>query len=1634
MPVIVEFGDTEIEFPEGMSEEEMHRALAQQGQPAASEEVGFGGLQLPELTSERLPAPSLLADRPAAIIPAAGKLLRAGIQDPLNIFTERFLSPLGLPPSERVYSPEEQAQVRDTGVVEMEPRPLAEEFPNIAATLSGEPLPVKENIQDLPLPGRLLAGAAGGLVETAPQLAGVVAGQALGIPAPLSAGALFGITEEGGYDPVAGGIAAALPFVGRFSGEIAGSLAQKLGVSAAEALNIVKGASGLLVPVAGLAAKGELEISKLPPEQQDAARVELYASLLGQAALGPVGVRYEKNYATPKRPIQESRVIERAQADEGRTQPKTISSDSPQRSGAVEEAPKIEGLTKEEQAAFQKEVADLDVPVVMTEEGPVEAPFAGRKLGPGVIAAADRANGQIVVNAPELQAWLREDVPPAQREQAVRSLLNEERLHLSTSDEAALEYLGSLTGPERAIAERIYRGENQAPLSPTELGHEALRYRMQQLARMTPREIAEAARKERWTVQGLSVLSGVLRNFREVMGTKASRTGEAIADHILSNLETAQGVVGAPQFAMRKTDVPVQDKLEELKAMPIEDFFREVNANERGLTGAAWELGRSAETVEDVTAMVAARKEASSKVKEAMAQGDFDTAQRYAMQGQFYREAYEAATGTGSAGFHFRKNEPGYKPPVPMEEGAIPQARRKKPTGQPEFFLPPVERAEKLERPGVEAAPEVQPKLALTPAAKGVERESPFETITPAKVSAAAEAHLSKPVPSFKQFVAEAQGEFGTVQRGQLRDVWEDAVWKKVMSASGKELERLRSELKLVKNFGEREVADVRERPATPAQADLSREAKARVREGERIEKSRQNYRTTVARGIATKLVKQGYEAETLKKAIGRSELTPDDLAESRPNFYREISPDEAASPTALKNLMTEFRASSALSTRITRRMIALVDKQTGEVHHVSAYLDPEAGLRIVDPRSSTRARPNVPIETLLKRYRPISTSLLDEPVKNFHQRYESVGQFNEQFANDARNRMESQRSYDATLGEEALVVSGEEPTGPLREQPLMDAEVGALLDHFNDANEGIPIESVENVRIAMKDVADLTDLGEKPQAVFSAYLKLYDRIRSANPDLTEGQAIEKMATEIYENTKTSKTREDFIRRTMGSREAKAGQAVQGSEGKASPTSRELRALDRPPIETYPVPVIGRGEPNPFPFERGPGPVTLARGKGITGQRVLPPETPKRAVKRTLLPEGRGLLERPVKAPAQAGPLAIRPQVPSAAEGTTRPLPQARRKGKANAGQYALESMKEVAEAPHRYYSQWLSPVIRAKGGEAGARAADVSDKVIDRQKALYGTLTPTLDPARELAGGSTRVPVIGQVPNPRQIAANTWLDKLSNPVSKFTGIRNVVGAMEGTAPMPANVRPVIAAAKRADAAAMAVLAPVVRMQASGKFQRNLSAFGYDMIAEGESHPQWRRWTGDTALLNQPHLNQIRAQYNQNAIRQNAHNAARGFATPPIQPLPMLSKADAVRQFRAFVKEWGDTLKDPTADPNYIEKINQDYQRLYPRAITDVRTPLGWQEVIHAHLPNYLEAVAQRASWTRAFREQYPDNTAGRDAFAALNSDVRSALPPNIVPYLGSAGEGDAGKAIRFLRERRPAPTGHVARGRHQRL
>lgn len=149
-------------------------------------------------------------------------------------------------------------------------------------------MPMVAESRFLPTPLRIVERGSQGLIESAPKMAAVAGLQAAGVPAPVSAGLVFGTTEHG-FDPKQALIAAALPIIGEYTGSLAETIASKAGVSSATALQTLNKLGGAAGAAAMISADQLAEIMKLPPEKRKDALIEAAANVGSTFLLGMLG-------------------------------------------------------------------------------------------------------------------------------------------------------------------------------------------------------------------------------------------------------------------------------------------------------------------------------------------------------------------------------------------------------------------------------------------------------------------------------------------------------------------------------------------------------------------------------------------------------------------------------------------------------------------------------------------------------------------------------------------------------------------------------------------------------------------------------------------------------------------------------------------------------------------------------------------------------------------------------------------------------------------------------------------------------------------------------------------------------------------------------------------------------------------------------------------------------------------------------------------------------------------------------------------------------------------------------------------------------------------------------------------------
>jgi hypothetical protein len=288
----------------------------------------------------------------------------------------------------------------------------------------------------------------------------------------------------------------------------------------------------------------------------------------------------------------------------------------------------------------------------------------------------------------------------------------------------------------------------------------------------------------------------------------------------------------------------------------------------------------------------------------------------------------------------------------------------------------------------------------------------------------------------------------------------------------------------------------------------------------------------------------------------------------------------------------------------------------------------------------------------------------------------------------------------------------------------------------------------------------------------------------------------------------------------------------------------------------------------------------------------------------------------------------------------------------------AGDSMSNMIRDFASFYDEWMVDRMERLGGDMTRKAASDFRKIIDREKKLYGDLTPVLDRARALAGGNKISRVIGtnikfQRPGLSTIKATSFLNDLKKVRgAPFGATANVVEAIEtgriGGGPVPPAVQSLINAGQIANLAiGKMAQSTSPGFKAGGKFQRNLTAQGFDLFREGRGK-RWERYTYATAKLNQ---------------------------------MPLANVREVFREFKQ-------KLNAPGVDMAAIEKMNQDFNRKIPKVVTHVLHGAQWHEIVHSNLFDYLENTARRVTHKKAFRETFPDTEEGNAKLAEVRDSV----------------------------------------------
>jgi hypothetical protein len=622
--------------------------------------------------------------------------------------------------------------------------------------------------------------------------------------------------------------------------------------------------------------------------------------------------------------------------------------------------------------------------------------------------------------------------------------------------------------------------------------------------------------------------------------------------------------------------------------------------------------------------------------------------------------------------------------------------------------------------------------------------------------------------------------------------------------------------------------------------------------------------RANIIREIGDKLVAQ---SEKVEPDLERTTLTVDDIGWGRAkNEFLEIDPEEPVG--TLGRLLTDHgRRKNTDPETITRRVAVVDDNLTGETYVLSTYKPGDGSPMIVDPRKSGQ-RPNVSVASFFRdkmpsgkqRYTPIASILLDEPVRNFQQRFETRQNWEDQFGSEAR----AEAQVRGAASEQLRMASeeGVEPEAPSEafakkfERPVTDREASALYDHFaaeevgsvQDVNNAFSDLFVENQALqkmspVLRNKKENKARVQRMDLVLGTLAKMGRKIEQA--ESLEGEAaLGRTLDWIYENIGPegkAQRRSEFVRATLGqfapqvegfTGRTAAGLVANLKASAPSPTAKELTALERIP------PTMERGEVLP----KGAGAPGLEETAAMPGE-ITPPELTPSSIEQRLAREA-GERQRAWDLRHKTGQErksytewlreheGMQPEPRPGEPSSLQQTPGAYLKP---AAQSTARAVRDTVLGFGRWYSEWMVDRLRRVGGPIVRQSMDVFNEIISRERELYGELTPILNEARKAAGSMT--------------GGTRWLHTVA-PVTPRAGIANTVGAIEGTLVIPSYAQRTVDMARSVNLQIGQMLQPVIQgFNPSGKFQRNLTAFGYDLIRTGRGRA-WEDWTQGLAAAN----------------------------------------------------------------------------------------------------------------------------------------------------------------------------------------
>lgn len=705
-----------------------------------------------------------------------------------------------------------------------------------------------------------------------------------------------------------------------------------------------------------------------------------------------------------------------------------------------------------------------------------DVPFAASRHAPRRFMYADLASKTIKIMPEQFKAWLREDVPPDRRAAAVRARMNEEVLHLKTPPDLVAPYWDSLSRFEKYAEERIYLGRGYrarvraGEITPEELGFEAIRRRMQRIARMTTSEAAETAGVERWKVQSLQVLNDIVRSMREATSPSA-REQWALIQKLSENLSAASAAVGMQPAGVRRVteERPAPGMVRLYSGTPGEGITSQWFTEKPERAASFGEFVRTIDVPQEVAA----------KARQAI-RTDYVLPDEWAKQAKFVEEPVEAPVFEVGATRRLEDRYPkmiagdylvtverteadgtkrlyvaSYNPEkvynIPEINLHAPQIGKPTSVGWSHGIL---QNNERIIEDGGQSGAAAQEALAPTPAgtrrgqremafymppvARGqaVERGG-FALPTPREISLAADEHWADTTqpPSLDRFKGELESRYGSMKKEAVYYAWQDAMYKKLMSAKGSEIEALVDKLNLRREVAKAlkpgEAEPILPRGSIPDQIEIP-PVQRELGEIERFFKKRQ-WKTAAAfrqrfgpklraryaaiGEISNKLSEQA--GPPPERPIDRSTIGPEDVRQTlvvtregraftdpetgRQTIegaeydtlpgWRTLSADERANPQRVAQLATEGARVQGQKFTVSNNVMVMRDKVSLKIIMVSAFADTRGGPKVTNPEAPNQTARFID-EKLLSRYEPMIVAHLRKPVEKLHQVFNTQAEF----------------------------------------------------------------------------------------------------------------------------------------------------------------------------------------------------------------------------------------------------------------------------------------------------------------------------------------------------------------------------------------------------------------------------------------------------------------------------------------------------------------------------------------------------------------------------------------------------------------------------------------------------------------